>query len=252
MKLLSWNVNGLRACLKKGFKASIEAEKPDFLCLQETRLTVPQLESLDLPDFAFIHCHPAEKAGYSGTALFSLQPPIGLETDFGRPEFKGEGRVIAAEFADYFIVNAYVPNSQNELRRLDYRVGEWEPALRDYLQQLSSQKPVLYCGDLNVAHQEIDLARPRENQNNAGFTEPERAAFSSLLEHGFLDTWRHQHPNSTGAYTWWTPRAGARARNIGWRLDYVLVSANWTSIPWKSLILPDILGSDHCPVGLQW
>ena len=251
MKLLSWNVNGLRACLKKGFSESIQSVDPDVVCLQETKMGRDGPPDTGLGEYAHQIFHSAEKPGYSGTAILSKTEPISVEFDFGDSEFQGEGRVIAAEFANFYLVNAYVPNSQNELRRLPYRCDSWEPRTRKYLKSLSTSKPVYYCGDLNVAHKEIDIARPKANRRNAGFTDEERHEMDLLLGAGFTDTFRHFHPDATERYSWWSYRAGARKRNIGWRLDYFIASES-ASDSWISAdIFDQIEGSDHCPVSLE-
>ena len=252
MRFFSWNVNGLRACLKKGFAESLAERKPDFLCLQETKLGRDEPPEVGLPDLPHRIFHSADKPGYSGTALLSRTAPLAVEFDFGDPEFRGEGRVIAAEFDRFHLVTAYVPNSQNELRRLGYRCDRWEPRTREYLAGLAKAKPVLYCGDLNVAHREIDIARPDANRRSAGFTDEERAAMDRLLEAGFIDTFRDLHPGEKDRYSWWSYRGGARQRNVGWRLDYFLLSEPAR----RGLVVADILdqieGSDHCPVTLEW
>lgn len=251
MKLISWNVNGLRACLKKGFSESIRSIAPDILCLQETKIGRDGPPPVELDEFSHAIFHSADKPGYSGTAVLSQTPPLSVELDFGLPAFRGEGRVIAAEFEDYFLVNAYVPNSQNELRRLDYRCGSWEPQTRAYLQKLADTKPVFYCGDLNVAHKELDIARPETNRRSAGFTDEERREMDLLIDAGFTDTFRHFHPDVPGRYSWWSYRAGARKRNIGWRLDYFLASESALPALLSADILDPIEGSDHCPVSLE-
>jgi len=251
MKLISWNVNGLRACLKKGFAQSINEESPDILCLQETKLgrdAPPDLGLDNLPSQIF---HSADKPGYSGTAILSRTAPLSVELDFGDPFFRGEGRVIAAEFDRFFVVNSYVPNSQNELRRLDYRCGSWEPRTRNYLAKLAENKPVFYCGDLNVAHKEIDIARPQANRRSAGFTDEERREMDLLVESGFTDSFRHFYPEEKDRYSWWSYRGGARQRNVGWRLDYFLVSESGIPSIRAADILDQIHGSDHCPVSLE-
>jgi exodeoxyribonuclease-3 len=251
MKLVSWNVNGLRACLKKGFTDSIQQINPDILCLQETKLGRDAPPELALPELPFRIFHSADKPGYSGTALLSRKEPITVELDFGDKAFRGEGRVIAAEFDSFFLVNSYVPNSQNELRRLDYRCGSWEPRTRAYLSRLATSKPVFYCGDLNVAHREIDLARPEANRRNAGFTDEERREMDQLIASGFTDSFRHFHPDEENRYSWWSYRAGARKRNVGWRLDYFLVSESGLGRMRSADIFEKIEGSDHCPVSLE-
>lgn len=251
MKFVSWNVNGIRACLKKDFAQSVQALNADVLCLQETKLGRDAPPEPDLGDLTYRIFHSADKPGYSGTAIFSRSEPISVEYDFGDRAFKGEGRVIAAEFDSFFIVNAYVPNSQNELRRLDYRCGSWEPRTRSYLTKLSGAKPVYYCGDLNVAHKEIDIARPKANRRSAGFTDEERHEMDLMIEAGFIDSFRQFHPTATDRYSWWSYRAGARKKNIGWRLDYFLASESAREKLKTAEIHDDVLGSDHCPVSLE-
>lgn len=251
MKLISWNVNGIRAALNKGAAEAIIAEDPDVFCLQETRARPEQVElPLEL-GFYKNYWNSAEKKGYSGTVIFSKQEPLEVFMDMGVDEHDSEGRVISAEFADFVLVNVYTPNSQNELRRLDYRL-EWDKAFRDYLKHLenSRRKPVIFCGDLNVAHQEIDLARPGQNRMSAGFSDEERESFSQTLASGFTDTFRHFHPETPDAYSWWSFRAQSRERNVGWRLDYFGVSNSFLDRIESASIYQDIHGSDHCPVGI--
>jgi exodeoxyribonuclease-3 len=251
VKLISWNVNGIRAALKKGAAEAIIAEDPDIFCLQETKARPEQVElPLELGSFKN-YWNSAEKKGYSGTVIFSRQEPLEVFMDMGVDEHDSEGRVISAEFADFVLVNVYTPNSQNELRRLEYRL-EWDKAFRDYLKHLenSRRKPVIFCGDLNVAHQEIDLARPGQNRMSAGFSDEERESFSQTLASGFTDTFRHFHPETTNAYSWWSFRAQSRERNVGWRLDYFGVSNSFLDRIESASIYPDIHGSDHCPVGI--
>jgi len=248
-RLVSWNVNGIRACLKKGFVESVQALQPEVLCLQESKLGRDQPPEIDLDCGRYIYHHQADRPGYSGTSVFSLQEPLSVEYDLGLKKHKGEGRAITLEFADYFLVNAYVPNSQNELRRLDYRCKDWEPDVRRYLQHLGERKAVIYCGDMNVAHQEIDLARPSANRRSAGFTDEERAEFGKLLDIGLVDTFRCQHPEEI-KYSWWSYRAGARTKNVGWRIDYFLISESAIDRVERAEIHDAVLGSDHCPVSL--
>lgn len=248
MKLISWNVNGLRAVLRKNFLEFIEAEKPDVLCLQETKCTPEDIEGLWTARFSS-HWNSAEKKGYAGTAIFARTPPIKVTTGIGVPEHDREGRVVTAEFADFFVVNVYVPNAQRELTRLVYR-QEWDRDFLRYLKKLERRKPVIFCGDLNVAHTEIDLANPKANVKNHGFTPEERAGFSAVLQAGFIDTFREFEPGG-GHYTWWSRMPGVRARNIGWRLDYFLMSAALRPRLKRAFILPDVTGSDHCPVGIE-
>lgn len=250
MKLVSWNVNGIRAVLKKNFSEFVTEHSPDVLCLQETKA---RPEQVDLPlEMGGYHAYwnAAEKPGYSGTAVFSRQAPLNVSYGIGIGEHDTEGRVITAEFPDFFLVTVYTPNSQNELRRLPYR-RRWNADFLAYCKNLEKSKPVAFCGDLNVAHREIDLARPKQNRRNAGFSDEERADFDAILEAGFIDTFRHFHPDKTGAYSWWSYRAGARGKNIGWRLDYFCVSAPFMQRVQKAEILSGVLGSDHCPVVLE-
>ncbi len=251
MRFVSWNVNGLRSCLKKGFSGSIIPLEADAVCLQETRLGRDDPPDVGLDDLPHRIFHSADKPGYAGTAILSREKPISVEFDLGSVETKGEGRVIAAEFDDLFLVTAYVPNSQNELRRLGYRCEVWEPRTRDYLSALASAKPVLYCGDLNVAHREIDIARPQANRRSAGFTDEERAEMDRLIQSGFVDTFRHFHPDARDRYSWWSYRGGARKRNVGWRLDYFLASETAKDRLKAAEILDRIEGSDHCPVVVE-
>lgn len=224
--------------------------QPDVLCLQETKLGRDKPPEVALDCAQYVFHHPAERPGYSGTAVFSSLAPLQVEYDMGTKKHAGEGRVITLEFEDYFLVNAYVPNSQNELRRLAYRCQEWEPDLRKYLVRLNNSKTVIYCGDLNVAHQEIDLARPGANRRNAGFTDEERSELSKLLAAGFADTFRSIHPDKV-QYSWWSYRAGARKKNVGWRIDYFLISEDSLPKIASAEIHDTVLGSDHCPVSLQ-
>ncbi len=252
MKLLSWNVNGIRAALTKGAAESMLAEKPDILCLQETKARPEQVE-LPLALGAYRnYWNSAEKKGYSGTAIFTREEPLDVFNDLGVDELDTEGRVIAAEYPDFVLVNVYTPNAQDGLRRLDHRLA-WDEAFRNYLVHLAKtrRKPVIWCGDLNVAHQEIDIARPKENRNSAGFSDQERASFTKLLEAGFTDSFRHFYPDQTDAYSWWSFRSQARARNVGWRLDYWGVSDQFMDRVVSATIHPEIEGSDHCPVGIE-
>lgn len=248
MKLISWNVNGLRACLKKDFLASCAALDPDVICLQETKLQAGQLE-LDLPGYRQ-YWNYADKKGYSGTAVFTKAQPLAVTCGFGEDLHRHEGRVITAEYEAFYLVCCYTPNSQNGLARLDYRM-EWEDELRDYLLSLDKTKPVIYCGDLNVAHQEIDLKNPKTNRNNAGFTDQEREKMTVLLSSGFTDSFRHLHPDAEGAYSWWSYRFHAREKNAGWRIDYFIVSDRLKDKIVRAEILSQIEGSDHCPVLLE-
>ena len=246
-KLISWNVNGIRACAGKGFLDFFRQADADVFCLQETKLQAGLLE-LDLPGY-YQYWNYAEKKGYSGTALFTRQEPLSVTYGIGIPDHDREGRVITAEFPDYYVVTCYTPNSQNELARLDYRM-EWEDAWLGYLKGLEERKPVIFCGDLNVAHQEIDLKNPKTNRKNAGFTDQEREKFTRLLEAGFVDTYRYFYPQQEGVYSWWSYRFKAREKNAGWRIDYFCVSETLKSRLESAAIHTEILGSDHCPVEL--
>ena len=244
MKFISWNVNGLRAVAGKGFADIFEQLDADFFCLQETKLQAGQI------DLEFLgyesYWNYAEKKGYSGTAIYTKHTPLSVRYGMGIPEHDTEGRVITLEYEDFFLVCAYVPNSQDELRRLDYRMS-WEDALREYLCRLDAVKPVVYCGDLNVAHEEIDLKNPATNHFNAGFSDEERAKFTELLAAGFTDSWRFQHPDEV-KYSWWSYRMNARERNAGWRIDYFVVSNRLRDRIVSTEIHNEIFGSDHCPV----
>ena len=248
MKLISWNVNGLRACLKKGFMESFRALDADIFSLQETKMQEGQA-ILDLPGY-HQYWNSAEKKGYSGTAVFTRIEPLAVMYGIGIPEHDHEGRVIRLELPDFYLVNCYTPNSQRGLERLAYRMT-WEDAFRAYLQSLDAKKPVILCGDLNVAHQEIDLKNPKTNHHNAGFTDEERGKFSELLAAGFLDTYRTLHPDATGAYTWWSYLRKARLTNAGWRIDYFVASEKLRSRIADATIHADVYGSDHCPVGME-
>ena len=246
-KLISWNVNGLRACLGKGFADSVAALDPDVLCLQETKLSV-DTEHPELPGYRCWYLD-AEKKGYSGTAVFSRIPVQEVTYGIGIPEHDHEGRVITVKFEDFTLVNVYTPNAQRDLVRIDYRI-EWETAFRSYVSALAQQGPVAICGDLNVAHKEIDLKNPGSNKNNAGFSPREREAFGQLLEAGFIDTFRYFYPDKTGAYSWWSYMFNARKNNAGWRIDYFLTSRDMEPRLADALIHSDVMGSDHCPVEL--
>lgn len=248
MRLISWNVNGLRAAVKKGFLESFNALDADIFCLQETKLQAGQIE-LDLPGYHQYWCY-AEKKGYSGTAVFTRVEPINVTYNLGYPEHDAEGRVITCEFEDFYLVCVYTPNSQNELKRLDYRMT-WEDAFRAYLMELDKRKPVIACGDMNVAHEEVDLKNPSTNHMNAGFTDQERGKMTELLESGFTDTFRYLYPEARDAYSWWSFRAAARERNVGWRIDYFICSDRLRERITDAFIRPEIMGSDHCPVGLD-
>ena len=247
MKLISWNVNGLRACVGKGFFDFLAAEQPDMLCLQEIKMS-PEHYDANLPGYEAL-INSAEKKGYSGTAVLSRVPMLSHTFGIGVDEHDHEGRVITCEFEDFYLVCCYTPNSQNELRRLDYRM-RWEDDFRAYLKKLDEKKPVVLCGDLNVAHEEIDLKNPRTNHFNAGFTDQERGKFSELLGAGFIDTFRYFYPDRTGAYSWWSYIGGARSRNAGWRIDYFVVSERLRERLVSAAIHDQIMGSDHCPVEL--
>lgn len=247
-RMISWNVNGLRACLKKGFMDFFHDIDADIFCLQETKLQEGQVE-LDLPGYSQHWCS-AEKKGYSGTAIFTRREPISIAKGIGIDVHDREGRVITMEFAAYYLVCVYTPNAQSELQRLDYRMS-WDNDFREYVQGLNNSKPVVICGDLNVAHKEIDLKNPKTNRRNAGFTDEERAGISMLLDGDFTDTFRHLYPEQTGAYTWWSYLRDARSRNAGWRIDYFLVSDALKQYIDKAFICSEIYGSDHCPVGLD-
>ena len=247
-KFISWNVNGLRACVGKGFEDFFKTIDADIFCIQESKLQAGQIQ-LDLPGYCQ-YWNYAEKKGYSGTAMFCKQEPLRVMYGIGEEEHDHEGRVITAEFEDFFAVTCYTPNSQNELRRLDYRMT-WEDAFRSYLKGLDTQKPVILCGDLNVAHKEIDLKNPKTNRKNAGFTDEERAKMTALLDSGFIDTFRHFYPNATDRYSWWSYRFRAREKNVGWRIDYFLVSERLASRLQSADIHDSIMGSDHCPVELD-
>ena len=247
MKMISWNVNGLRAIVKKDFYRDIAALDADVICLQETKLQKGQGD-IGIPGYAGVYCF-ADKKGYSGTAVFSRAPVRSVTTGIGVDEHDHEGRVITCEFDDFYLVCCYTPNSQNELRRLDYRM-RWEDDFRAYLKKLDEKKPVVLCGDLNVAHEEIDLKNPKTNHFNAGFTDQERGKFSELLGAGFIDTFRYFYPDRTGAYSWWSYIGGARSRNAGWRIDYFVVSQRLKERLVSATIHDQIMGSDHCPVEL--
>lgn len=252
MKLVSWNVNGLRAVLGKGFQDFLKEVKSDVFCIQETKLQKEQLDENILDVFKEYNCYwnSAEKKGYSGTAIFTKIKPINVSYGIGIEEHDKEGRVITLEFDKFYLVNCYTPNSKRELERLDYRMV-WEDEFRQYLINLNKQKPVIACGDLNVAHEEIDLKNPKTNRRSAGFTDEERNKMTELLNSGFTDTYRYLYPNKTDIYTWWSYMFKAREKNIGWRIDYFIVSDSIKSKIKESYIYSDVLGSDHCPVGLD-
>jgi len=248
MKFISWNVNGLRAIVKKNFSEVFEALDADFFCLQETKLQEGQIE-LDLPGY-HQYWNYAEKKGYSGTAIFAKEPALSVRYGLGIEEHDTEGRVITLEYPEFFLITCYTPNSQNELRRLDYRMT-WEDAFLAYLTELKQQKPVILCGDLNVAHKNIDIKNWKTNQKSAGFTPEEREKFSTLLAAGFTDTFRYFYPDAEGIYSWWSYRFNARKNNAGWRIDYFVVSDNLNERLLDAKIHTDIIGSDHCPVELD-
>lgn len=248
MKLISWNVNGLRACVQKGFLEYFREADADVFCLQETKMQAGQLE-LDLPGY-HQYWNYAEKKGYSGTAIFTKKEPLKVTCGIGVEEHDHEGRVITAEYEEYYVVTVYVPNAQRELTRLAYRM-EWEEAFLNYIRGLEEKKPVIYCGDLNVAHKEIDLKNPKTNRRNAGFTDEERNCFSKVLENGFVDTFRYFYPDLKDAYSWWSYMGQARSRNVGWRIDYFVVSETLKSKLEDAKIHSAVQGSDHCPVELD-
>jgi exodeoxyribonuclease-3 len=245
MKYISWNVNGLRACVGKDFKESFEKLNADAFCLQETKMQEGQLD-IEFPGYKS-YWNYAEKKGYSGTAIFTRKEPISVSYGLGIEEHDHEGRVITLEFEDHYLITVYTPNSQDELRRLDYRMT-WEEAFRDYLLRLDKIKPVIVCGDMNVAHKEIDIKNPKTNRRNAGFTDEEREKMTILLDSGFTDTFRFFYPSQEGAYSWWSYRFHAREKNAGWRIDYFLVSNRLTERLESASIHSEIMGSDHCPV----
>ena len=247
-KMISWNVNGLRACLGKGFLEYLKESDADIFCIQESKLQEGQVE-LELPGY-HQYWNYAEKKGYSGTAMFTKEEPVSVAYGLGIEEHDHEGRVITAEFPEYYVVTCYTPNSQDGLKRLDYRM-QWEDAFRAYLKALETKKPVIFCGDLNVAHQEIDLKNPKTNRKNAGFSDEERAKFTELLEAGFVDTFRYFYPDQEGIYSWWSYRFSARAKNAGWRIDYFCVSESLKDRLVDAKIHTEVLGSDHCPVELD-
>ena len=249
MKLISWNVNGLRACLNKGFLDFFRREFPDFLCLQETKMVQGQAQ-LDLGDGWLEFWNSAEKKGYSGTAVFTTHAPLNVAYGMDKDIHDHEGRLITLEYDQFYLVCCYTPNAQDGLKRLDYRMA-WEDDLRDYLMSLDKTKPVVFCGDLNVAHQEIDLKNPKTNRKNAGFSDQEREKMTTLLSSGFTDTFRYLYPDVTGAYSWWSYRFHARQNNAGWRIDYFIVSDRLRDKIRRAEILSDVEGSDHCPVLLD-
>lgn len=247
MKFISWNVNGLRACVGKGFLDFFKEADADIFCLQETKLQEGQID-LELPGY-HQYWNYAEKKGYSGTAIFSKEEALQVTCGIGVEEHDHEGRVITLEYPDFYFVTVYTPNSQNELARLDYRM-KWEDDFLAYLKKLEETKPVIFCGDLNVAHKEIDLKNPKSNRKNAGFTDEERGKFTALVDAGFIDTFRYFYPDLEGVYSWWSYRFSARAKNAGWRIDYFLTSASLKDRLQDAFIYTEVMGSDHCPVGL--
>lgn len=247
MKFISWNVNGLRACVGKGFLDFFKEADADIFCLQETKLQEGQID-LELPGY-HQYWNYAEKKGYSGTAVFAKEEPLSISYGIGMEEHDHEGRVITLEYPDFYFITVYTPNSQNELARLDYRM-KWEEDFLSYLKKLEENKPVVFCGDLNVAHREIDLKNPKSNHKNAGFTDEERGRFTTLLQNGFIDTFRYFYPDQEGIYSWWSYRFSARAKNAGWRIDYFMVSEALKDRLQDARIYTEVMGSDHCPVGL--
>lgn len=247
-KMISWNVNGLRAAAGKTFFDAFHELDADIFCIQESKLQEGQIE-LDLPGY-YDYWNYAEKKGYSGVAMFTKEKPVNVSYGLGIPEHDREGRVITLEFPDYYVLTCYTPNSQNELKRLDYRM-EWEDAFFAYIKGLDQKKPLIYCGDLNVAHEEIDLKNPSTNRRNAGFTDEERKKMTRVLTNGFVDSFRYLHPEEKDAYSWWSYRMKARERNVGWRIDYFIVSERLKDRIQGASIHSEILGSDHCPVELK-
>ncbi len=248
MKMISWNVNGIRACVGKGFNEFFDEINADFFCLQETKLQEGQIE-LDLPGY-HQYWNYAEKKGYSGTAIFAKQKPLSVTYDMGIEEHDHEGRIICLEYEKFFLITVYVPNSQDELKRLDYRM-KWEDDFLAYIKKLEERKPVIYCGDLNVAHKEIDLKNPKSNRKNAGFTDEERGKMDAILNAGFIDTFRFFYPDAEQIYSWWSYRFNARKNNAGWRIDYFIVSGSLKDALVDAKIHTEVLGSDHCPVELD-
>ena len=248
MRLISWNVNGIRACVNKGFEEFFKQIDADIFCIQETKCQPGQI-ALEFEGY-ISYWNSAEKKGYSGTAIFTKQKPINAQYGIGIEEHDKEGRVITLEYEDFYMVNIYTPNSKRELERLDYR-QIWEDEIRKYLLNLNIKKPVIMCGDLNVAHQEIDLKNPKTNRGNAGFTDEEREKMTALLSAGFIDTYRYLYPEKEGAYSWWSYMGRAREKNVGWRIDYFIVSESIKDKIKEATIYPEVMGSDHCPVGLE-
>ncbi len=248
MKFISWNVNGLRACMQKGFMDFFLASDADFFCLQETKLQEGQI-SLDIPEYTS-YWNYAQKKGYSGTAIFTKHTPLSVRYGLGAEDLDTEGRLITLEYDNFYLITCYTPNAQRELARIDHRL-KWEDAFREYVMKLDQHKPVILCGDLNVAHNEIDLKNPASNRGSAGFSDQERQCFTQLLSSGFTDTFRYLHPEAAGMYTWWSYMFKARANNAGWRIDYFIVSDRIKDLIKTTPIYSDTLGSDHCPVGLE-
>ena len=247
MKFVSWNVNGLRAVISKGFEQIFNGFDADFFCVQEIKLQEGQID-LNLEGYDSFYNY-AERKGYSGTAVFSRHKPLSVRRGIGVERHDTEGRVLTLEYDGFYLVNVYVPNSQRELTRLDYRM-DWEAEFLKYITQLDSEKPVIICGDMNCAHEEIDLANPKTNRRNAGFTDEERQCMTRMLDSGFNDTFRYLHPDEKGAYSWWSFRGGARAKNVGWRIDYFIISKRLADSLVDASIHPDIMGADHCPVSI--
>jgi exodeoxyribonuclease-3 len=255
-QLISWNVNGLRAAIKKGFEDYLNDCGADVVCLQETKISEDLTEGFQFEAYPHVYWNCAQKKGYSGTGILSKIEPLSVHNGIGNEKHDGEGRVITAEFDNYYLVTVYTPNAQNHdenkrPRRLDYRTLEWDVDFLSYAKGLEKKKPVVFCGDLNVAHREVDLANPRNNRKNAGFTDEERAGFDNILSAGFVDSFRHMNPEATDAYSWWSYRAGARKRNVGWRIDYFCVSESLKTEIRAAEIHADVHGSDHCPVYLE-
>lgn len=248
MKFISWNVNGLRACVTKGFQDFFDTARADFFCLQETKLQAGQIQ-MELPEYQQFWNY-AEKKGYSGTAIFAKEAPLAVTYGVGVEELDTEGRLITLEYPQFYLITCYTPNAQQGLARIDHRL-KWDEAFREYMCRLDREKPVIVCGDLNVAHQEIDLKNPSSNRGNAGFSDEERDSFTKLLEAGFTDTFRFRNPGATGMYSWWSYRFNARKNNAGWRIDYFLVSNRLAEKITATPIYGEIFGSDHCPVGLE-
>ena len=249
MKIISWNVNGIRAVLKKGFLDFIKKEKPDIICIQETKAAPEQVDAI-LDNYPYQYWNSAEKKGYSGTAIFSKIKPIAIKNDLEIEKHDHEGRVICMELKNYYLITVYTPNSKRDLSRLDYRANEWDVDFLNYLKALEKNKPVVFCGDLNVAHKEIDLKNPKTNKKNAGFTNEERTGFENYMHSGFIDTFRmfNQEPEH---YTWWSYMFNSRAKNVGWRIDYFCISECIKNKLQQSIILPEIMGSDHAPISIE-